>query len=282
MTNRKRGIEYIHSKLSMLDNKSLNTYKDSYSFNIDFAQKLANSSLVPTSYQGKPDDILVCLQYGAEIGLKPLQALKNISVINGRTCLWGDALLALIQGHPDFEDIIETQSDEMATCIIKRKGRTKVTATFSIEDAKRARLYGKQGPWTTYPKRMLQMRARAFAIRDSFADALQGFSVREEVEDMEEEIINPEVTKAPDLEAPKSRIDFIKDTIEADEKDDDSTVQNDLISLVALHDIDIEVYGKWTEKAGVSSLLELSDEQALKCIEHVKYNIRSEKRFREL
>ena len=269
MTNRKRGIEYIHSKLSMLDNNSLNNYKDSYSFNIDFAQKLANSSLVPTSYQGKPDDILVCLQYGAEIGLKPLQALKNISVINGRTCLWGDALLALIQGHPDFEDIIETQSDEMATCIIKRKGRTKVTATFSIEDAKRARLYGKQGPWTTYPKRMLQMRARAFAIRDSFADALQGFSVREEVEDMEEEIINPEVTKAPDLEAPKSRIDFIKDTIEADEKEDDSTVQHDLINLVALHEIDIEVYGKWIEKAGVSSLLELNDEQALKCIEHI-------------
>ena len=259
-----------------LDNKSLNTYKDSYSFNIDFAQKLANSSLVPTSYHGKPEDILVCLQYGAEVGLKPLQSLKNISVINGRTCMWGDALLALVQGHPDFEDIIEQQSDGVATCIIKRNGRTKVMGMFSIEDAKRARLYGKQGPWTTYPKRMLQMRARAFAIRDSFADALQGFSVREEVEDMEEQIINETVTATPEPEAPKSRVDFIKDTIEADSEEVITTAQEDLVNLIAVHKISDDVYEAWLEKANVSSLFELNDEQAQKCIEHVKNNILSE------
>jgi len=38
-------------------------------------------------------------------------------------------------------------------------------------------LWGKGGPWTNYPRRMLQMRARALCIRDSFADALHGFCV---------------------------------------------------------------------------------------------------------
>ena len=58
-----------------------------------------------------------------------------------------------------------------------------VTRTFSAEDAKRAGLAGKSGPWTQYPDRMMQLRARAFALRDTFADKLRGINVREEVQD---------------------------------------------------------------------------------------------------
>ena len=42
---------------------------------------------------------------------------------------------------------------------------------------------GKQGPWTQYPKRMRQMRARAFALRDVFADILKGMPIAEELQD---------------------------------------------------------------------------------------------------
>ncbi len=34
-----------------------------------FAEELASSSLVPKAYTGKPQDILVAMQWGAEIGL---------------------------------------------------------------------------------------------------------------------------------------------------------------------------------------------------------------------
>ena len=53
-----------------------------------------------------------------------------------------------------------------------------------MEDAKRAGLYGKQGPWQQYPKRMLQMRARAWALRDVFPDVLRGVHVAEEAQDL--------------------------------------------------------------------------------------------------
>jgi hypothetical protein len=58
-----------------------------------------------------------------------------------------------------------------------------VESRFSVEDAKRAGLWGKQGPWTAYPKRMLSMRARGFAIRDCFADVLKGLITAEEAQD---------------------------------------------------------------------------------------------------
>ena len=52
-----------------------------------------------------------------------------------------------------------------------------------MKDAKRAGLWGKPGPWTQYPRQMLFNRARAFAYRHAFADALFGVGFREEEED---------------------------------------------------------------------------------------------------
>lgn len=150
---------------------------------MEYAKVIAESELVPKDYRGKPGNVLVAVQMGMEVGLKPLQAIQNIAVINGRPSLWGDALLALIRAHESFESILEEQSDAQAICTVKRKGEPEKTVTFSMEDAKRAGLSGKEGPWRTYPKRMMQMRARAFALRDTWPDVLKGISVAEEVND---------------------------------------------------------------------------------------------------
>jgi hypothetical protein len=52
-----------------------------------------------------------------------------------------------------------------------------------VAEAKKAGLWGKQGPWTQYPRRMLQMRARGFALRDAFPDVLRGLVTAEEAAD---------------------------------------------------------------------------------------------------
>jgi hypothetical protein len=74
-----------------------------------------------------------------------------------------------------------------------------------MDDAKAAGLMGKQGPWTNYPKRMRQMRARGFAVRDVFPDVLKGIPVAEELMDYEEKEINPANQAAPQGRA---EIDF--------------------------------------------------------------------------
>jgi hypothetical protein len=71
--------------------------------------------------------------------------------------------------------------------VAKRKNRKPVVAKFSVEDAKRAGLWGKQGPWSAYPKRMMQMRARGFALRDAFPDVLKGLISAEEAQDYPDE-----------------------------------------------------------------------------------------------
>lgn len=56
---------------------------------LTFCDYLANSDLVPKDFKGKPANCLIAIQWGAELGLKPLQAVQNIAVINGRAALWG-------------------------------------------------------------------------------------------------------------------------------------------------------------------------------------------------
>lgn len=166
-----------------------------------FADRASKSNLVPLQYKNKPDDILIAVQMGSELGLPPMQSLQNIAIINGRPAVWGDAMPGLVYGSGKCQHIkesIEGDGDKMiATCIAKRVGTDyEVTVTFSVDDAKRAGLWNKQGPWTQYPKRMLQMRARGFALRDSFPDVLRGLISAEEAQD-----IPPDTFKGTTIDA---------------------------------------------------------------------------------
>ena len=166
-----------------------------------FAEVLAKSSIVPKDFSGNPGNILVAIQWGMELGLQPMQAMQNIAVINGRPALWGDAVIALVRSSPLCEYVYEELDGDVATCRVKRRGEDEQVRTFSMVDAKAAGLSGKQGPWTQYPKRMLQMRARAFALRDVFADVLRGMPVAEEVMDMQRDPVG--TASAPKIEQPK-------------------------------------------------------------------------------
>jgi len=150
---------------------------------LTFAGYLADSDMVPKDFKGRPGNCLIAIQWGAELGLKPLQALQNLAIINGRPCLWGDAVIALVRASPLCEWVIEQDDGNVATCRVKRRGEPEQARAFSTDDAKTAGLFGKAGPWTQYPKRMRQMRARAFALRDVFPDVLRGLPVAEEIMD---------------------------------------------------------------------------------------------------
>lgn len=152
----------------------------------EIATMIANSDFAPKDYKGKPENVIIAMQMGADLGLKPMQALQNISVINGRPSIWGDAALALAMPALDsFKEFVEGDGDKrVAVCVLKRKGWPDETRrTFSVEDAKKAGLWTKPGPWQTYPQRMMAMRARSWALRDSCADLLMGLSLAEEAMD---------------------------------------------------------------------------------------------------
>lgn len=182
---------------------------------MQLAELLAKSTLVPKDYVDKPGNVLVAIQMGGELGLKAMQAMQNIAVINGRPSLWGDAVLALVRSATDsagnkiLEGIEETfdEAANAAVCKVKRRGQPPCERRFSVADATKAGLLNKD-IWKQYTRRMLQMRARSWALRDEFTDVLRGMPIAEEVMDYvpPEKEINPPPAAT---DAPQSRSDKV-------------------------------------------------------------------------
>lgn len=152
-----------------------------------FAKYLAESEMVPKQYRGRAGDCLIAMQWGHEIGLKPLQALQSIAPVNGKPNLYGDAgkAMLLAAGCEIDEDDTETiRATGRARCKITRPGRRAVERTFSQADAETAKLWGKEGPWRNYPYRQMAWRAFWFAARDAAADLLRGMGGAEEAADI--------------------------------------------------------------------------------------------------
>jgi hypothetical protein len=169
-----------------------------------FSKMVAASDFAPKDFKGKPESCMLAIQHGSEVGLSPMQSLQSIAVINGRPTIWGDAALALVQASPVCEYVREyTEGDGdalVAVCEAKRRGYPAPTVVrFSVADAKKASLWGKSGPWQQYPTRMLTLRARGFALRNAFADALRGLITAEEAQDYP----TPPATPEPVVVRPK-------------------------------------------------------------------------------
>lgn len=172
----------------------LATMEDAYRF----ATAILKSGFAPKGYDS-PESVLIAIQMGSEVGLAPMQALQSIAVINGRPSIWGDAGMALVRRSGLLEsdsDSIEGEGDaRVVTVTVRRKNGPEVVRKFGVKDAKQAGLWGKAGPWSQYPDRMLFNRARAFALRDAFGDVLKGLHVGEESRDLEPINVTPKRSK---------------------------------------------------------------------------------------
>jgi len=153
------------------------------------SEAFAKAKILPRGITEAPQVMLIICG-GAEVGFGPFQSLQSFYLVNNRLTLWGDAIPALLWSNGFklrewYENSDPTYPDNMvAKCLVTRPDGTEIEGEFSVGDAKEAKLWGKDGPWQTSRKRMLKMRARAFALRDGFADALAGLSIAEEVQDL--------------------------------------------------------------------------------------------------
>jgi len=151
---------------------------------MEIAKIIAASNFIPVAFRGRPGDVLVVMMQSAELEIPYFQGLQNIAVINGRPTIWGDLVVALVQRSGKLEYLRRDwdEATKTATVRVKRKGFPECVQTFSMEDAKRAKLDQKD-TYRQYPQRMCMWRALSFAVRNEFADVLKGMSIAEEAMD---------------------------------------------------------------------------------------------------
>ena len=187
------------------------------------AKAVIAGQLAPSSYNNDPNKIMLGIMAALEAGLPPLYGLRQIAIINGRPTIWGDGAMALVQAknlildykeeqigaHPHSNDLSMWPDEFGFRVTIRRRGQEGAyVGEFTVGDAKRAKLWlnASKKPWIEHPLRMLKIRARSFALRDGFADALGGIAIREEIEDTfdvaEDRKVEIDLEAAPAVEAP--------------------------------------------------------------------------------
>lgn len=158
------------------------------------ARGLLAAGCLPKQLDSEPK-VLMAMQFLRQLGLPDIACLPRVCIINGSYSLWGEGPKALCQ--PEIEDFHEFWFDKDyseicfanknlsadaygSLCRVKRRGlATWVERAFTMDDARKAGLANKSGPWTHYPRRMLQMRTRAWALKDAFPDRLMGLAIAE-------------------------------------------------------------------------------------------------------
>ena len=115
------------------------------------------------------------------------------------------------------------------------------------------------------------MRARSFALRDKFADALSGLIMAEEAQDYSS--ISDVTPKTQTLnskldELINDQVQEVKEVVTPIEKPNPEKLQ-ELGALVLTHNISDDIISKWCDKAGVSSINELDNNKIELCINYI-------------
>jgi hypothetical protein len=139
----------------------------------------------PKAFQGKPAMVGAVIMFGQELGLTPMVAVRSVCVISGTMTLKAELMLTLALQRGVSADWPEN-TNEAATLVLSRGGRTFSPVRFTLEDAKRAELLS-NATWKKYPGNMLRARAITNAIRMHCPDVLGPcIYSEEEMRDMEE------------------------------------------------------------------------------------------------
>lgn len=148
---------------------------------------LLSSGLLPNEIK-TPQAAFAILQYGAEIGLKPMTALRQIFVVKGKPAPSAQLMHGMALKHQDCEYFRVSDEDERAVVKVRRKSWPPGefdTFTYSRADAETAGLWG-SGTWRNHPKAMLRNRAIAAAARAVFPDVLANMYEPDEVANFSE------------------------------------------------------------------------------------------------
>lgn len=139
------------------------------------AQRIVNTDFVPSSFRGRPEAVLAAMLTGHELGIGPMQSLSKIHVIDGRPAMAAELMRALVLGA-GHELWVEESSNTKCVIVGRRRGSDRETRiTWTMDDAKRAGLEGRQN-WRKYPRAMLLARATSELMRLAFADVIGGIS----------------------------------------------------------------------------------------------------------
>lgn len=143
------------------------------------AEALVASGFLPPSVN-HVQKALAIMSLGRELGIGAWAALNGINVIQGRATVSPQLMLAMINAKGHMEDMQISDDGQACTVIMKRRGRSPHSYSFSDDDAQSLGLLSKDN-WRKQKKIMRQWRAVAGCARVVFPDDIMNLYTPDEM-----------------------------------------------------------------------------------------------------
>ena len=154
------------------------------------ANMLSQTSIIPATYQGKPQDCFVALEMATRMGVSPLVVMQNMYVVRGKPALAGQACTMFINSCGKFAQVKHVYTGEKGTdsrgCYVTA---TRISDGIQVNGVEVTLAMAKAEGWTantkwrTMPELMLAYRASAFFARVHCPEALMGVQLADEIYD---------------------------------------------------------------------------------------------------
>ena len=183
--------EVVDDKSKLLPNNPFES-KQALNDYYTMAQVLAKSTMVPQSYQGNVSNCVIALEQAARMNCSPLMVMQQLYVVKGKPSWSGQACSMIVNGCGLFEKVKLNYVGEKGkdnygayvSAIKKEDGSEVIGATVDMAMAK-AEGWTSNTKWKSMTEQMLGYRAYAFFARLHCPNALSGFHVEGEIEDIE-------------------------------------------------------------------------------------------------
>lgn len=139
------------------------------------ASTLTTAQTVPMSKA----DIMAMALSGLKFGWGVMDSVERYHIIQGQATLKPEAMLGIIRSH-GHSVVIEPDDEGVSVTGKRRDTGDQMTTRFTLDDAKRIGLAGKDN-WVNYPTQMCQWRAVSALAKALFTDLLMGFYVPDEM-----------------------------------------------------------------------------------------------------
>lgn len=157
-----------------MDHQSLKTMMDQ-------AVRYVDSGLLPSSIK-TPQQALIIMAQGRELGIPSTVALRSIVVVNGRPTCSAELMMALVR-RTYGQGAMRVSKTDGKSCTVqyRQAGWDGISEnTFTIEEAEQAGLF-KNPVWRQYPAAMLRARAISSTVKFAFPECITGLYLPEEM-----------------------------------------------------------------------------------------------------
>ena len=154
------------------------------------ANMLSQTSIIPATYQGKPQDCFVALEMATRMGVSPLVVMQNMYVVKGKPAWAGQACTMFINSCGKFTQVKHVYTGEKGTdnrgCYVTA---TRISDGIQVNGVEVTIAMAKAEGWTSntkwrnMPELMLAYRASAFFARVHCPEALMGVQLADEIYD---------------------------------------------------------------------------------------------------